>query len=186
MHPLTRTLRRLATVGAVAPSSRALSKVMAEHAVGAQLLIELGAGTGPITRALQERFPSTPLISVELQAALAHRLAQHFPNVHVEARPAAAVLDGLAPEPSAMVVVSALPFRSLPKDIHEDTVLALVRVLEVSAERRLVQFTYQPRAPFDVSRWPHLRWVKVATVWRNAPPASVWRLQLTSRDKTTS
>lgn len=182
---LTRVLRHWSTVGAVAPSSRALSDAMARHANGAEMLVELGAGTGPITQALVERYPGTPLVCVELQPELASRLAKRFPSACIEARPAAQVLKELRSReatPAATVVVSALPFRSLPRAIHDETVEALVKFLlqapvsQLAGSRRLVQFTYQPRPPFDVSAWPELRWTRVESVWRNAPPAGVWSL----------
>ena len=44
-----------------------------------------------------------------------------------------------------------------------------------AAKRKLVQFTYQPRAPFAAPR--ELRWHRRAVVWRNTPPAGVWELQ---------
>jgi phosphatidylethanolamine/phosphatidyl-N-methylethanolamine N-methyltransferase len=40
---------------------------------------------------------------------------------------------------------------------------------------KLVQFTYQPRPPFQASA--DFQWRKTCSVWRNAPPAGVWVLQ---------
>jgi predicted O-methyltransferase YrrM len=64
-------LRNPASTGAVLPSSRRLANAMASAAVGADAVVELGAGTGPVTEALLRRLPGVPLIAVELQAPLA-------------------------------------------------------------------------------------------------------------------
>ena len=67
-------LRNPASTGAVLPSSRTLANAMANAAVGADAVIELGAGTGPVTDALLRKLPGVPLIAVELQASMARRL----------------------------------------------------------------------------------------------------------------
>ncbi|OPZ02768.1 MAG: 16S ribosomal RNA methyltransferase KsgA/Dim1 family protein [Alphaproteobacteria bacterium ADurb.BinA305] len=168
-------LRNPASTGAVLPSSRTLANAMAGAALGAETVIELGAGTGPVTEALLRRLPGVPLIAVELQPALARRLQARFPTVDVRQAAAKEVVDGLIERPGRLVLVSSLPFRSLPKEVAAETVDSLCRFLAHDGERKLVQFTYQPRAPFAVPR--QLRWHRRAVVWRNTPPAGVWELQ---------
>ena len=73
------------------------------------------------------------------------------------------------------LLVSSLPSRSLPKDVGAETVDSICRFLAHSVDRKLVQFTYQPRAPFAAPRG--LRWHRRAVVWRNTPPAGIWELQ---------
>ena len=52
--------------------------------VGDGLVVELGPGTGPVTRALIERgVPPAQLILVEYEAAFCRMLAQRFPGVRV-------------------------------------------------------------------------------------------------------
>lgn len=164
-------------VGAVLPSSRYLAAAMAEAADGAQMLVELGAGTGAMTAALRERFAQQRLVAVEMQGALAQQLRERFADVEVHAAPAHEVLQRLDDAPPATVLVSSLPFRSLPDLWREPTIEAIERFLLAHPERRLVQFTYQPRAPFELRRADALRWARLATVWRNVPPAGVWQLQ---------
>ena len=75
-------LRKPRSLGAVAPSGRALARlVTSEIAPGGGPVIELGAGTGAVTRALLERVP-TPLrpAAGELEHAGA-RVHVHFVNV---------------------------------------------------------------------------------------------------------
>lgn len=166
-----------ALVGAVVPSSRRLAEAMSD-AVGddAQLLVDLGAGTGAITAALCARHRGVPLIAVEMQAELAQHLRVRFVDVDVRCSSADTALSTLADAPARSVIVSSLPFRSLPDEWRRRTISAIEAFLLADPMRRLVQYTYQPRAPFEPAA-NALRWRHVTTVWRNAPPAGVWTLQ---------
>lgn len=169
-------LRSPGSTGALVPSSRYLANAMANSAAGADRLIELGAGTGPVTAALLNHWPKVPLVAVELQPRLAHRLQRHYPDVDVRQATAKEVVDSHIDMPGRIVLVSSLPFRSLPAEVAADTVASLCTFLARSPERRLIQFTYQPRAPFKPLHG--LRWRRVTTIWRNTPPAGVWELKL--------
>lgn len=171
-------LRNPASTGALLPSSRTLANAMACAATGADLVVELGAGTGPVTDALVNRLPDVPLIAVELQPSLAHRLQHRYPAIDVRQSSAKQVVDGLIDRPGKIILVSSLPFRSLPRHVATETAQSLCRFLTHDQRRKLVQFTYQPRAPFTAPR--HLRWKRTAIVWRNAPPAGIWELQAES------
>lgn len=171
-------LRRPATLGAILPSSRHLAHAMTRHAGDAHLLVELGAGTGAVTRALRERHPDVPLVAVEAQPFLAEHLRRRFPDVDVRTELADEVLDGMGDAPEQTIVVSSLPFRSLPGVVRDRTARSICRFLASDRRRRLVQFTYQPRPPFDLPDAARpLHWRFVSLVWRNAPPAGVWVLR---------
>ncbi len=168
-------LRNPASTGSLLPSSRQLANSMASAAYGADLVIELGAGTGSVTRALLGRVPASALIAVEIQPAMATMLRSRFPGVDVRHASAKHVLDTLADRPGKVTVVSSLPFRSLPRHVATETAESLCRFLAVSPSRKLVQFTYQPRAPFKASH--NLHWTRTGFIWKNTPPAGVWELQ---------
>jgi phospholipid N-methyltransferase len=204
---LPHLLRSPSLTGAVVPSSPYLARAMSDAARGAGRIIELGAGSGPVTRALSRQFPHTPLTVVELQPSMARRLEQAFPSAEVLALPAATVLDrivpdeppgaprhgrvngadcadGAKPAPTAsvpaarpLVLVSSLPFRSLPPRVHAQTRDAILACLARHPGSWLVQFTYQPRAPFDEGVGWH--WRRGRTVVANIPPATVWTLRAT-------
>ncbi len=167
-----------ALVGAVCPSSPWLAAAMADAAQGARLLVELGAGTGAITAALVTRHPAVPLVAVELQHGLADLLQQRFAHVVVQRAGAHVVLAALNEHaPPQTVLVSSLPFQSLPAPWRESTVDAIAAFLRTDAQRRLVQYTYRLKAPFELPAGSDLGWTRVGRVWRNAPPASLWSLQ---------
>jgi phospholipid N-methyltransferase len=171
-------LGRPAHTGAVSPSSRRLAQAMAEEAGPACCLIELGAGTGAITGALHEHYPQLPLLAVELEPALADALLGRWEGVEVRCGAAHQVLRHEAPRlPQETVVVSSLPFRSLPSPLRAVTVDTLCAFVSAHPARRLVQYTYQPRAPFELPGGSPLRWQQRRRVWGNLPPAGVWVLQ---------
>ena len=169
---------RPSTMGAVLPSSRHLAQAMARAAHGAQRLVELGAGTGAITQALCDGHPGIPMLAVEMEPSLAGHLARRFPQVTVHTAAAHEVLRELPEGPPATVLVSSLPFRSLPLRWRRRSSQAIETFLLKDPAHRLVQYTYQPRAPFDLQHADRLQWRKLALVWRNAPPAWVWELSL--------
>ncbi len=170
-----RLVKAAALAGAVAPSSKYLANAMARAAEGATALVELGAGRGPVTRALVRVHPELRLVVVELRKDLAAALHREFKTAEVHAAPAAAVLRGLTGLPAATALVSSLPFRSLPRALKQDTVISILDFLRAGHGRFMLQFTYYPGVPFHVPEG--FRWRKVAFVALNLPPAAVWALE---------
>lgn len=171
---LRHLLKAPGLTGAVSPSSRYLALAMVRAAGDVRHVVELGAGTGPVTKALRTRLPNASLVAVEIQPRLAQRLRTDFGELDVRQNSAHEVLDDLVfPGPAA--VVSSLPFRSLPQALRERTVVSIEHFLRRVPGSRLVQFTYLPHAPFEASA--DFRWQRTDWVWRNAPPAGVWVLQ---------
>lgn len=164
--------------GSVVPSSKYLSYAMAQGAQGAEQIIELGAGTGPITRVLRELYPDTPFVCVEYQKELAAELRQSFAGLDVRQETAKAVLDAVAASQEKIAIISALPFRSLPENIRDETVASIVALFGRCPNTKLIQFTYGLIAPFDLPQEVSgpISWRKIDKVWRNFPPATVWEL----------
>ncbi len=173
---LVSAVLRPATVGALLPSSRHLATAMADACGGARQLVELGAGTGAITEALCRQHPDVPTIAVEMDPRLAHLLGRRFPAIDIRIAAAHRVLHDLRDAAGAVVLVSSLPFRSMPRRWRLSSSQAIEQFLLAEPARRLVQFTYQPRAPFDLLHQHALQWRRLGVVWRNAPPAWVWEL----------
>ena len=76
-HKLALLLHLLKTpglTGAFTPSSRYLASAMVRAAGEVNHVVELGAGTGPVTKALRSRLPNASLVVVEIQPRLAQRL----------------------------------------------------------------------------------------------------------------
>lgn len=108
-------------VGAVLPTSRRAVSDMLDMAdvPAARLVVELGAGTGSHTGPILERLaPGARLLAFEIDADLADILRSRYdddPRLEVVTGSAELLdehLDGARPD----IVVSALPFTSLPGD----------------------------------------------------------------------
>jgi phosphatidylethanolamine/phosphatidyl-N-methylethanolamine N-methyltransferase len=179
---LRRWLRRPLGMGSVTPSSQALGRAMAraalEHLPPGHVVVELGAGTGSITRALLATgLPEALLVPVELDAELHVRLARAFPTLRMLNGDAAQLPALLARHDVKPVgaVVSSLPLLAMPAPVVEAIARAIVSVLPAGG--RLVQFTYGPTSPLPppLVQSLHLEASRGRRIWSNLPPAVVWR-----------
>ena len=134
-------------VGAVLPTSRRTAEVMLDMAPAiarARHVVELGAGTGPITREVLPRLaPDARFLVYELDPDLAASLATEFADPRVEVIPdSAAKLETHLAGERADVIFSALPFTSLPSEIRAQVLDVSRRVL--AADGVLVVLQYSP------------------------------------------
>lgn len=173
---LLRYLRSPALIGAIAPSSAALARAMSRQAQGYAHILEFGAGTGTITQQLAHDHGEHGLTIFELDGRLARSLARRHPHAPVWDGCLHERADIVLGQPEDCVAVSSLPFRSLPATVREPTIAVVQAFLLASPRRKLVQYTYGLRPPFDVST-PRLVWLRHCRIWTNVPPASVWTLR---------
>jgi len=173
-------LRQPLKVGAVVPSGRALAKAMAAciDAGAPGAVVELGGGTGAVTRAiLAAGVVPADLIVVERVAALCRVIAARFPGVRVlyaDARD----LDALLREAGVAhvkAVVSGLPLLSMEREACRRILAASFAVLGEAG--LFVQFTYGPASPISHETRAALGIVGERAHWvvSNLPPATVWR-----------
>jgi phosphatidylethanolamine/phosphatidyl-N-methylethanolamine N-methyltransferase len=168
--------------GAVAPSGRALARAMAEAAgpPATGLVVELGPGTGPVTRALIEHgVDPRRIVMVEFNPQFCRLLEARFPGVRVvegDAYDLPRTLAGLRDE-RVSAFVSSLPLLTRPPGDREKLIGDAFALM--GAEGVFVQFTYGlvspiPRA-FLADRYSARRG---RPVWANLPPARVWTYSL--------
>ena len=164
------------TVGAVAPSGKALARVMAGYVDPGVPgpIVELGPGTGPVTEALLARgiYPAR-LTLVEYDPEFCRHLCQRFPGVHVvqgDAYNLKGTLDGVLHEPAA-AFVSGLPLFNKPLKMRLDLLDQAFGLMKPDAP--FVQFTYNAISPIPRSHG-RVRAEASGRVWRNFPPARVW------------
>jgi phospholipid N-methyltransferase len=119
----------------VAPSSRALARRLADltFRTRPRVVVEIGAGSGAVTRELAARAEATGarLLAVELERSLARR-AGHGLAVQAHA--------AWLPVARADVVVSGIPFASLPRASGHAILAEAARVAP-----RIVLFQYTNR-----------------------------------------
>ncbi len=132
-------------VGAVLPTSRRAVADMLDMAPleTAQLVVELGAGTGSHTTAVLARMPAhARLIAFEIDPALADALRRKVPDPRLQVVVGSAegveeFLGGQRPD----VVVSALPFTSLPAGVGRVILQRAARVLAPGGTLLVLQYS---------------------------------------------
>ena len=179
---LKRWLRRPLSMGAVVPSGRLLGEAMARATLEAMAgrpghVVELGAGTGQVTKALLAAgIPPERLALIERDPELSVFLRRHFVGPQIIEGDAARLPRLLAGHGIAPIaaVVSSLPLLSLPAEIVNGIVHGVFDALPRGAA--LVQFTYGPKPPVPrgLRESLQLEGMSGRRVWRNVPPAVVW------------
>jgi phosphatidylethanolamine/phosphatidyl-N-methylethanolamine N-methyltransferase len=164
------------TTGAVSPSGKALTKLMASFVDPAdpRPVVELGPGTGVVTKALLDRGVAPErLVSIEFNPDFCALLRKRFAGVSIiegDAYTLGETLKGTV-DGEISAVVSSLPLFTRPFEMRRALILeALDRM---PAGRPLIQFSYAlvPPVPAEPGRFTveHTHWVVM-----NLPPARVW------------
>lgn len=174
-------LRNPLRTAAVTPSGMELAAAMiAELPRDARRVIELGGGTGAITRELLAHgVLGRDLLVVELNQALYAHLHARFPQVRLvlgDARdlPVLADRSGYLQGGRADAVVSGLGLLSMSHDEQRQVLEAAFSCLREGAP--FIQFTYGPQPPVldEVASELRARVRKGGFVLRNVPPATVY------------
>ncbi len=167
-------LSRPKQVSAIAPSSRWLSRAMAQDlGPGTGRVVEFGPGTGVLTRGiLNAGVTPQNLTLFEMSADFTSHLRTTFPGVTVHNTGAQNAPAHVAP--GAGAVISGLPLLSMPQEVRESIVRAAFDIL--SPTGIYVQFTYGPRPPISDDQIAALGLTvrQTAHVWLNLPPARVF------------
>jgi phosphatidylethanolamine/phosphatidyl-N-methylethanolamine N-methyltransferase len=174
-----RSLQNFGQICSLFPSSpfvgRAMSWAIADRPAGH--VVELGAGTGAVTRQLVNHgVPPGELTLVEIDAKLGGHLRRTFPDVDVVIAPAQELAslwrDRNGPPVSA--VVSTLPMRLFNRTLIRSIMRESFSVLEPGGV--FVQFTYRQSSPVPerICERLGLAAERHSRVWINLPPAGIW------------
>ncbi|WP_224814981.1 class I SAM-dependent methyltransferase [Hasllibacter sp. MH4015] len=170
-------LRKPHQVVALAPSSAGLcAEMVAELDPDGGPVIELGAGTGNITRAiLGTGLPAEQCHSIEMNPEFCDRLRENFPGLNVHRMSAGDCGDLEVADVQA--VISGLPLLSMPTQLQRDILTGFARKVRPGGD--YVQFTYGPKPPVTkiVREELNLTWRKSDKIWWNMPPARVYRFR---------
>ena len=170
-------LRSPKSMGSIIPSSRALARAVAAETVWrpGTFVVELGGGTGAITKGLIEAgIPAENLLVVELDPELYAFLRSQLRDSRVVQGDATRLDEILAQEGIRQVstVISGLPMVNMPESFKRAVVEQGFAALPRGGF--MLQYSYSPICPIPAERFGvEARLVRY--VVRNVPPAAVWK-----------
>ncbi len=184
---LKRFLHNPKQVGAVWPSSSALGRAMiADLPVPIRgVVVELGPGTGALTRNLWRAMgPQARYLGIEREASFVRHLRSRpryadLQFVHGSAEDLGEHLQA-AGLPAPQLIVSGLPLILMPPSVMESIVTSAAKALAPGGHFRTFSYIHSRPLP-NVPRLRALMQECFATysisapVWRNMPPAHVYR-----------
>lgn len=169
-------LQKPLQIAAVTPSGKRLAQVMAALVDFDRPgpVLELGAGTGGLTRGLLEAgCPRERLIAVEREPKLAVALERSFPGIATIVGDATALGGHVARlgVDRLCAVVSSLPIKWFPVAAQRAVVEPCLALLGPGGA--FLQMTNAFASPIAI-RPLGIAGARVAYVWRNLPPAQIW------------
>jgi phosphatidylethanolamine/phosphatidyl-N-methylethanolamine N-methyltransferase len=171
-----RFLKHPARLASLTPSSQALGRLVAQQVRRGpeEYVVELGCGTGAITRGLlASGVPPERLIAVDLDAELLAVLREEFPEITALECDAARLSQHLPPDVVGKVgtVICGIPVSLLSRE--EQSALRDEMFVLMPPGRRFLAYTHRPVSPLP-RRELGLVGECLARTLRNLPPASVW------------
>jgi phosphatidylethanolamine/phosphatidyl-N-methylethanolamine N-methyltransferase len=180
-------LKNPLTVGAIAPSSPDLARAMIKDVKPSEnhLVMELGIGTGAITRFLREVVPDEKsFLGIEISGKLVESSKEQFPEL--------LIIEGSAGDAFELHkstgfgnvdwIISGLPFASLPEEISEGILAEVDKFMAAGCLFRTFQYAHAYRLPPAVKFRKHMetRYGPVERsplIMKNVPPAYTltWR-----------
>jgi phosphatidylethanolamine/phosphatidyl-N-methylethanolamine N-methyltransferase len=178
LHTIQRFIRNPGEIGAIAPSSSYLAKRMIApiNFNQSECIVELGAGTGPITDALVAKKSSNSLlIALENEETAFHKLEKRYQGkekvqiLQADASRLSSLLKEIWPQ-GADAVLSGLPFASLGSEKSDAIIKEVAQSLRPDGLFIAFQYT-----PFTYSWFAkHFRVEHMGFEVRNLPPAFVF------------
>lgn len=170
-------LRRPLGIGAILPSSLAVARAMARDLPLSRpgIVLELGGGTGVVTRGLLDAgCPPERLVVIEREPALAEILRRRFDGARIIEGDACAIATILAELDVTQLasVVSSLPIKWFPLKSQRAVVWPCLDLLgQDGMFLQLTNALVSPLAmePLGVSG------AEVERVWTQFPPVQIWR-----------
>ncbi len=178
-----RWLKHPLQMGTLAPITPRLAKLAASQVKDPSgLIVEIGAGTGRLTRALLARgVKPENLVLVELDEDLCSFLEQTLSELPECKSSSPKVIHGDAAKlaeiiPSSFVgkvltVVSAIPFMYIPEEARKNIIKSCFEVMVPKGE--IVHVTYNPKSPLAFMNT--IQQERVGSLWYNMPPGFVWK-----------
>lgn len=187
-HFLINAVRHPAATGAVAPSSARLYRLLVKDidVSDGGAILELGPGTGPVTKILAETMAHPEhYIGVERNPRFVKLLNERYPSMRVvngSAEDSLGYLRDAGLDEDVVAIVSGLPFASLPPRVQDGVMSMLDELMRPGVVFRTFQYVHAWPLPTAV-RFRHRmnerfgRCEVSGPVVRNIPPALVFSWQ---------
>lgn len=168
-------------VGAIAPSSPELASKMLEGIEPGEnnVVLELGVGTGAITKFLQDKIPNDKsYLGIELDKDLVNSLNKNYPNLKIVRGNACETFSIHKESNLGKVgfIICCLPFVSLPNEVGEEILSEIDKFMQKGCVFRTFQYAhgyYMPSAiklrEFMRNRYGKSK--RSPLIVKNVPPA---------------
>ncbi len=174
-------LKNPAKVGSIAPSSPELAQKMLQGIKPSEnnIILELGVGTGAITKFIQDVVPDdSSYLGVELDGSLVRSLRRNYPQLSIVQGNAVDALEihrrsGLG---KVGYVICCLPFVSLPNDVGERIMHQVDGFMQQGCTFRTFQYAHGYYFPSaiklrDFMRQRYGKSKRSSLIVKNVPPA---------------
>lgn len=184
---LKQWIRNPAQIGTFAPITQKLADQATAYIDNKNArIIELGAGTGRLTRSiLRTGIDPQKFAIVELDPKMCDFLNHSLSPL--EKKPTVVCGDASKLEcivPSEFVdqtdlILSVLPLVYFPKAVRQQMIEAAFRVLKPGG--RILHITYKPSKKSPIHFMDHVQQKRVESLWWNLPPGFVWEFSRTQK-----
>ncbi len=168
-------------VGSIAPSSPELAQKMVAdiRPTDQSVVLELGVGTGAITKVLQEIVPNREAyLGIEIDKKLVKSLKENFPALKIVRGNACDAFSIYQKTHFGKVgyIICCLPFVSLPNDVGERVLSEIDKFMEQGCVFRTFQYAHGYYFPSAIKLREHMRSrygkaKRSQLVVKNVPPA---------------
>lgn len=136
-------------IGSVCPSSRFMARTLVdmclENSISHGLIVDLGAGSGVISRTLLEYgFPPERILAVDVSRNFDKIFNTQCPNIELhigDARNLSKILTTYFPTLPVQAIISSLPLRNMPNSTIAEIMLEIRNILHKRGGV-LIQYTY--------------------------------------------
>jgi phospholipid N-methyltransferase len=174
-------LKNPGKVGSIKPSSPELAQSMIQGIKPDKnnAILELGVGTGAITKFLQEMVPDDrSYLGIELDADLVHLLRRNFPDMKIVRGNAVdtAAIHQRSGIGKISYIICCLPFVSLPNEVGDKIMLEIDKFMEQGCTFSTFQYAHGYYFPSAVKLRKFMynrcgRAKKSPLIVKNVPPA---------------
>ena len=174
-------LKNPGTVGSITPSSPELAKrmVLGLKPDENNVVLELGVGTGAITKFLQEIVPNDKsYLGIELDRALVKSLKRNYPNMCIVRGNAlqASELHRRSGLGKVTTIICCLPFVSMPNEIGEGILQEIDNFMQLGCTFRTFQYAHGYYFPSAIKLREFMRGrygksKRSPLIVKNVPPA---------------